>query len=247
MLEGSTNGERATPAPERRGPRHVAIICDGNARWAARRGLSVTAGHEAAADTALARVDDAARLGIDELTIYSFSTENWARPREEIDGLVRVFARRVRGETPRLAAAGVRMRFIGRREHVAPSLASAIEEAEAATAHNDRLRLFVAFDYGGRAEIVDAALGFSGSTEKEFRERLYAPEMHDPDVIVRTGGERRLSNYLLWQAAYAELVFREELWPDFDCAALEDALDEYAKRQRRFGQRIAAGKVEPCA
>ncbi len=219
--------------------RHVAIICDGNARWAEAHGLSVRAGHEAAADTVLARVEDAPRLGIEELTIYSFSTENWSRPSEEIDGLVDLLAQRVELETPRLHAEGLRMRFIGRRDGVAPALAEAMERAERLTEGNAGLKLFVAFNYGGRAEILDAARRFRGSTEQEFRELLYAPEMHDPDMIIRTGGERRLSNYLLWQAAYCELVFCDELWPDFTRQAFEDALAEFARRQRRFGGRAA--------
>jgi undecaprenyl diphosphate synthase len=220
---------------------YVAIICDGNARWAEANSLSVRAGHEAAADTVLARIDDATELGVEELTIYSFSTENWSRPSEEIDGLVDLLARRIERETPRLHEEGVRMRFIGRREGIAPSLVEAIERAEALTASNVGLKLFVAFNYGGRAEILDAARSFHGATEQEFRELLYAPEMHDPDVIIRTGGERRLSNYLLWQAAYAELVFCEELWPDFTRLAFEGALAEFPHRQRRFGGRAING------
>jgi undecaprenyl diphosphate synthase len=219
--------------------RCVAIICDGNARWAEANGLSVKAGHEAAAGTVLARIDDATELGVEELTIYSFSTENWSRPSEEIDGLVDLLARRIERGAPRLHGEGVRMRFIGRREGIAPSLVEAIERAEALTASNVGLRLFVAFNYGGRAEILDAARMFRGSTEQEFRELLYAPEMHDPDMIIRTGGERRLSNYLLWQAAYCELVFCDELWPDFTRQAFEAALAEFARRQRRFGGRAA--------
>lgn len=221
--------------------RYVAIICDGNARWAEASGLTVTAGHEAAADTVLARIDDAPRLGIEELTIYSFSTENWSRPSEEIDGLVYLLAERVERETPRLHAEGLKMRFIGRRDGGSRALAEAMKRAERLTASNTGLKLFVAFNYGGRAEILDAARSFRGSSEREFRDCLYAPEMHDPDVIIRTGGEQRLSNYLLWQAAYCELVFREELWPDFTHRAFEDALAEFARRQRRFGGRAIIG------
>jgi undecaprenyl diphosphate synthase len=217
--------------------RYVAIITDGNGRWARKRGLPVVAGHEAGADTVKARLRDAAELGIEELTVYSFSTENWARPAEEIEGLMRMFGERIDRETPELREEGVRMRFVGRRDGVAPDLVERMSWAEAETAANDRIALFVAFNYGGRAEIVDAARGFDGSSEEEFRDRLYAPEMHDPDLLIRTSGERRLSNYLLWQCAYSELVFRDELWPDFTRDAFEESLREFEARQRRFGAR----------
>lgn len=217
--------------------RYVAIITDGNGRWAQQRGLPVVEGHRAGADTVKARLRDAAELGIEELTVFSFSTENWARPREEVEGLMRMFGERIDAETPELDAEGVRMRFIGRREGVDANLVRRMEWAEETTAGNDRITLFVAFNYGGRAEILDAARGFEGGGEDEFRARLYAPEMHDPDLLIRTSGEQRLSNYLLWQCAYSELVFRDELWPDFDRAALEDCLGEYERRQRRFGAR----------
>jgi len=215
----------------------VAIITDGNGRWASRRGLPVLAGHEAGADTVKARLRDAAELGIEELTVYSFSTENWSRPAEEVSGLMHMFSRRIAQETPELDAEGVRMRFIGRREGIEPRLREQMGWAEDVTAANTRITLFVAFNYGGRAEIIDAARRFSGGNEEEFRNLLYAPEMHDPDLIIRTSGERRLSNYLLWQSAYSELVFRDELWPDFTRAALEESLAEFAERRRRFGGR----------
>jgi undecaprenyl diphosphate synthase len=215
----------------------VAIITDGNGRWAERRGLPVIEGHRAGADVVKERLRDAAELGIEELTVFSFSTENWSRSEEEVAGLMRMFGERIASETPELDEEGVRMRFVGRREGVAPELAQQMEWAEAETAGNQRITLFVAFNYGGRAEIVDAARSFTGETEDEFRRHLYAPEMHDPDLLIRTSGEQRISNYLLWQCAYSELVFREELWPDFDRAALEGALAEYETRQRRFGAR----------
>jgi undecaprenyl diphosphate synthase len=217
--------------------RYVAIITDGNGRWAQQRGLPVVEGHRAGADTVKARLRDAAELGIEELTVFSFSTENWSRPREEIEGLMRMFGERIDAETPELRSEGVRMRFVGRREGVAADLVERMSWAEAETAANDRIVLFVAFNYGGRAEIVDAARGFEGGSEEEFRRGLYAPEMHDPDLLIRTSGERRLSNYLLWQCAYSELVFRDELWPDFDREAFEDSLREFEARQRRFGTR----------
>jgi undecaprenyl diphosphate synthase len=218
-------------------PRYVAIITDGNGRWAQRRGLPVIEGHRAGADVVKARLRDAAELGIEELTVFSFSTENWTRPREEVEGLMRMFGERIASETPELDEEGVRMRFIGRREGVPAELVERMAWAEETTSANERISLFVAFNYGGRAEIVDAARTFQGDSEEEFRAHLYAPEMHDPDLLIRTSGEQRVSNYLLWQCAYSELVFRDELWPDFDRSAFEAALEEYASRQRRFGAR----------
>jgi undecaprenyl diphosphate synthase len=218
-------------------PRYVAIITDGNGRWAQQRDLPVVEGHKAGADVVKERLRDAAELGIEELTVYSFSTENWSRPAEEVEGLMRMFGERIASETPELKQEGVRMRFIGRREGVDPGLIEQMEWAEGETAGNERITLFVAFNYGGRAEILDAARSFQGGSEEEFRRHLYAPEMHDPDLLIRTSGEQRTSNYLLWQCAYSELVFRDELWPDFDRSALEACLGEYESRQRRFGSR----------
>ncbi len=218
-------------------PRYVAIITDGNGRWAQQRGLPVVEGHRAGADVVKERLRDAVELGIEELTVFSFSTENWTRPAEEVEGLMRMFGERIDLETPELHSEGVRMRFVGRREGVAPELVERMRRAEETTAGNDRISFFVAFNYGGRAEIVDAARSFQGGSEEEFRNHLYAPEMHDPDLLIRTSGERRISNYLLWQCAYSELIFRDELWPDFDRAAFEGSLREYETRQRRFGAR----------
>ena len=218
-------------------PKYVAIITDGNGRWAAERGLPAIEGHRAGADVVKARLRDAAELGIRELTVFSFSTENWQRPRAEVDGLMAMFAERIDRETPELDAEGVRMRFVGRRDAVADGLRERMRWAEERTAGNERITLFVAFNYGGRAEIVDAARSFEGSSEEEFRDHLYAPEMHDPDLLIRTSGEQRISNFLLWQTAYSELVFRDELWPDFSRDAFEAALAEYATRQRRYGGR----------
>jgi undecaprenyl diphosphate synthase len=215
----------------------VAIITDGNGRWARARGLPVNDGHSAGADTVKARLRDAAELGIEEFTVYSFSTENWSRPALEVQGLMDMFSDRIARETPELDREGVRMRFIGRRDGVDAKLAEQMEWAEGLTRANTRITMFVAFNYGGRAEILDAARRFQGTTEEEFRACLYAPEMHDPDLIIRTSGERRLSNYLLWQSAYSELVFRDELWPDFTRQALEESLAEFAERRRRFGGR----------
>jgi undecaprenyl diphosphate synthase len=215
----------------------VAIITDGNGRWAEQRGLPTVEGHRAGADTVKARLRDAVELGIEELTVFSFSTENWSRPPEEVSALMAMFGERIDAETPELDAEGVRMRFVGRRQGVAPDLVERMDWAEAKTAANERITLFIAFNYGGRAEIVDAAKGFEGGSEEELRRRLYAPEMHDPDLLIRTSGERRISNFLLWQCAYSELVFRDELWPDFSREALEQSLREFEERQRRFGAR----------
>jgi len=233
--------DRAAPGtdgqPDGPSAQYVAIITDGNGRWARAHGVSVNEGHSAGADTVKARLRDAAELGIKELTVYSFSTENWSRPAEEVNGLMEMFAQRIADETPELHDEGVRMRFIGRRGRISPELVERMTWAEQLTEHNSRISLFVAFDYGGRAEILDAARRFTGSTEEEFRGCLYAPDMHDPDLIIRTSGEQRLSNYLLWQSAYSELVFRPELWPDFTREALEQSLAEYTRRRRRFGGR----------
>jgi undecaprenyl diphosphate synthase len=217
--------------------RYVAIITDGNGRWAERRGVPTVEGHRAGADTVKARLRDAVELGVEELTVFSFSTENWSRPAAEVEALMRMFGERIDAETPELDEEGVRMRFVGRREGVSPELVERMRWAEETTAGNDRIALFVAFNYGGRAEIVDAASGFEGGSEEDFRRRLYAPEMHDPDLLIRTSGEQRISNYLLWQCAYSELVFREELWPDFSREAFEQCLDEFETRRRRFGAR----------
>jgi undecaprenyl diphosphate synthase len=217
--------------------RYVAIITDGNGRWARAHGMPVNDGHSAGADTVKARLRDAAELGIEELTVYSFSTENWSRPAAEVQGLMAMFSQRIASETPELHEEGVRMRFIGRRAGVSDQLVKQMDWAEALTASNERITLFVAFNYGGRAEILDAARRFTGSSEEEFRQCLYAPEMHDPELIIRTSGEQRLSNFLLWQAAYSEFISREELWPDFTRAAFEESLAEFAERRRRYGGR----------
>jgi undecaprenyl diphosphate synthase len=219
------------------GPRYVAIITDGNGRWAEGKGLPTLEGHRAGADIVKERLRDAARLGVDELTVFSFSTENWNRSEEEVSGLMRMFAERIRAETPELDEEGVRMRFVGRREGVSDELIELMDWAEETTAANERITLFVAFNYGGRAEIVDAARSFDGTTEEEFRTHLYAPEMHDPDLLIRTSGEQRISNYLLWQCAYSEFVFRDELWPDYTREAFEETLEEFERRRRRFGGR----------
>jgi undecaprenyl diphosphate synthase len=227
-LSASEDGGRA---------RYVAIITDGNGRWAQARDLPVAEGHRAGADVVKARLRDAVQFGIKELTVYSFSTENWSRSAEEVTALMRMFSERIIAETPELKAEGVRMRFVGRRDKIASALLEQMDWAEAETAGNDTITLFVAFNYGGRAEIVDAAARYEGGGEDAFRQLLYAPEMHDPDLVIRTSGEQRTSNFLLWQAAYSEWVFRDELWPDFTREAFEASLDEFEARTRRFGGR----------
>jgi undecaprenyl diphosphate synthase len=215
--------------------RYVAIITDGNGRWAERRGLPTLAGHEAGADVVKDRLRDAVELGVEELTVFSFSTENWSRPTEEVDGLMRMFGERIDRETPELHDEGVRIRFIGRRQGVDPDLVGRMRWAEELTKGNDRIAFFVAFNYGGRAEIVDAAASFTGSTDEEFRRHLYASEMHDPDLLIRTSGEMRVSNFLLWQIAYAEIWVTDTLWPDFRARHLIDAVLAFQKRERRYG------------
>jgi undecaprenyl diphosphate synthase len=235
-----TEGRASAGAADEAGgrARYVAIITDGNGRWAKQRGLPAVAGHEAGADIVKARLRDAVDLGIEELTVFSFSTENWSRSANEVTALMEMFGRRIDQETPELHDEGVRMRFIGRRAAPVPAdLIRRMEWAESVTRQNTRITLFVAFNYGGRAEIVDAARSFTGAADADFREHLYAPEMHDPDLIIRTSGEQRISNYLLWQGAYSELVFRDELWPDFSRRAFEQSLEEFAARRRRFGGR----------
>jgi undecaprenyl diphosphate synthase len=226
--------------------RYVAIITDGNGRWAEQRGLEPIEGHRAGADIVKARLRDAAELGIEELTVFSFSTENWTRPDEEVEGLMRMFGERIDSETPELHDEGVRMRFVGRREGVDPELVEKMDWAEGLTAGNERITMFVAFNYGGRAEIVDAArrvaeLAAAGRldpaklTEDRFRHFLDEPEIPDVDLFVRSSGEQRTSNFLLWQSAYAEMVFSDRLWPDFDRRDLWRAIETYAARDRRYG------------
>lgn len=218
-------------------PKTVAIIMDGNARWAEKRGLPVLEGHREGARTMKETVKSAVRLGIEELTVYAFSTENWSRPSAEVAGLMAMFAELILSETPELDEEGVRMRFIGRRDRVSEDLLAKMEWAEAETAANEGLRLYVAFDYGGRAEILEAAERYQGGGEEAFRGCLYAPEMGEPEVVIRTSGEQRLSNFLLWQTAYSELIFADVLWPDFSMADLERALAAFEARGRRFGAR----------
>ena len=217
--------------------RFVAIIMDGNGRWAQQRGLDVAEGHREGARALRRTVENAVDLGVEELTAYAFSTENWTRPTPEVEAIMELFGEMIQTQTPDLDEEGVRMKFVGRREGVDPGLLAQMDWAERETAENSRMTLFVAFNYGGRAEILDAAERYAGGGEEEFARHLYAPDMTDPELLIRTSGERRISNFLLWQCAYAELVFRDELWPDFTREAFEECLQEFASRQRRFGGR----------
>ncbi|MDQ8046143.1 MAG: polyprenyl diphosphate synthase [Solirubrobacteraceae bacterium] len=225
--------------PDSDGPRNVAIITDGNGRWASQRGLPPIAGHRAGADVVRDRMKDAVRLGVKQLTVYSFSTENWSRPADEVEGLLRLFAERIVEETPEMIESGIRMKFVGSRDGVPQKLLDRMDDAEVRTAEGDLMTLFVAFNYGARAEILRAAEQYTGGGEDAFRQLLHVPELEDPDLLIRTSGEQRLSNYLLWQCAYSEFVFRDELWPDFTREAFVECFDEYSRRQRRFGGRVA--------
>ena len=222
----------------------VAIILDGNARWAAARGLPVAEGHREGTRALRRTVEAAIELGIGAVVVYGFSTENWTRPPDEVDDLMEIFGETIDRELPDLARQGVRVRFLGRRDRAPEELQDKMAELEAATGTNDRLDLWIAFDYGGRAELADAAkrLVQAGIAPEEidedtFARALYEPDLPDPDLLIRTAGDQRISNFLLWQLAYAELVFLDTTWPDFGEADLRTALLEYATRERRFGGR----------
>ncbi len=235
------------PAPSPPDPgvaRNVAIIMDGNGRWAESRGVPVEAGHREGTRALRRTVESAIDLGVRSLAVYAFSTENWARPAGEVAQLMEILGETIDRELPDLAAQGVRTRFFGRRDRVPEAAREKMAALEAATADRDRLDLWIAFDYGGRAELVEAARQLVADgmrpddiDDDAFAARLSAPELPDPDLVIRTSGEKRLSNFLLWQSAYSELVFTETLWPDFGDADLRDALDQFARRQRRFGGR----------
>jgi undecaprenyl diphosphate synthase len=223
-------------------PAYVAIITDGNGRWASARGLTVDHGHRAGAENVRARLRDAVELGIRELTVYAFSTENWSRSPAEVKYLIDLIAEYIDRVTPELHAQNVRLQFIGERGGpVPPGLAKRMEWAEDLTAGNDRITLYVPFNYGGRAEIVHAARAFDGTTEEEFRNGLYAPEMHDPELLIRTGGDHRLSNYLMWQAAESQLYFTDELWPDFSRESFEAAIDSFRQQTARESRETLSG------
>lgn len=236
----------AAPPP----PAHVAIIMDGNGRWAQARGLPRLAGHRAGARAVRRTIEAALAHNVGWLTLYAFSSENWRRPRDEVSDLTALLRHYIKSEIAELAANGVRLRFIGEAGRFAPDIQASLAEAERMTAANTRLNLTIALSYGGRAEIIAAARLIAGAVasgeidpatldEAEFARRLFTASMPDPDLIIRTSGERRLSNFLLWQAAYAELIFLNVLWPDFGAAHFAEALADYAGRERRFGARPA--------
>jgi undecaprenyl diphosphate synthase len=222
----------------------VAIIMDGNGRWAAGHGVGVAEGHRAGSRALRPVVETAIDVGVESLAVYAFSTENWSRSVDEVAALMEIFGETIDRELEDLAAQGVRVRFVGRRDRAPDWLRGKMEGLEAATADRSRLQLWIAFDYGGRSELVDAArrLAESGLEPEEIDEAalaaaLYEPEMPDPDLVIRTSGERRISNFLLWQSAYAEYVFTDTLWPDFGPAEFRAAIEEYVRRRRRFGGR----------
>jgi len=235
-------------------PFHVAIIMDGNGRWARRRHLPVVAGHRAGTQ-AVRRVVEAARdAGIGQLTLYSFSTENWSRSRDEVDGLMRLHAEMIDSEVPTLHQNDCRVLFVGRRDRLDAELLRRMQWAEQLTTENKRMVLFIAFDYGGRREIADAVrsalkegVAPADLTEAHIASHLYSPVMRDPDLVIRTSGERRLSNFLLWQSAYSELYFSDRLWPDWGEAELLEAIADYGRRERRFGARAAGGALDEAA
>jgi undecaprenyl diphosphate synthase len=242
--------EAAQPAGGAGGivPMHVAIIMDGNGRWAAARGLPRIAGHRTGAQAVRRTIEAAIRHGVSWLTLYAFSSENWRRPLPEVLDLTGLLRQYLKSELAELRAQGVRLRFIGERTRFEPDLQEGLAAAERETAHNTRLNLTVALSYGGRAEIVDAArraaeavragrLDPAELTEAAFGSLLTTAGMPDPDLLLRTSGEQRLSNFLLWQAAYAELVFLDVLWPDFTEQHFAAALAEFGRRERRFGAR----------
>jgi undecaprenyl diphosphate synthase len=217
---------------------------DGNGRWAASRDLPVAEGHREGARALRRTVEAAIDLGVRSLAVYAFSTENWARPPDEVESIIELLDETIDRELPDLARQGVRTRFFGRRDRVPETLREKMAALEAETTANDRLHLWIAFDYGSRAELVEAVRQVVSDgvrpedvSEEIVTERLFAPELPDPDLVIRTSGEQRLSNFLLWQSAYAELVFTDTYWPDFGEDQLRAALEEYARRGRRFGAR----------
>ena len=227
-------------------PRHIAIIMDGNGRWAKLRGRPRTFGHSEGVEALRRTVEAAGELGVSYLTVFGFSTENWRRPTEEVNALFDLLRFYVARDLDKLTREGVRIRVIGERAGLQSDIAAIIADAEAKTAANSKLHLTIAFNYGGQDEIVRAARRFAadvaaGRAQPEtldvtgFQGYLDTADLPAPDLLVRTSGERRLSNFMLWQAAYAELVFVDILWPDFDKAALQSAVDEYRRRERRFG------------
>ena len=244
MRAGSTELSESGSSDGSAAARSVAIIMDGSGRWAAGRGLSVSEGHREGARALRRTVEAAIDLDVRSLAVYAFSTENWARPADEVESILELLDETIDRELPDLARQGVRTRFFGRRDRVPEALREKMAALEVETAPNDKLHLWIAFDYGGRGELVEAARSLvedgvrpQDVSEEALAARLSAPDLPDPDLVIRTSGEQRLSNFLLWQSAYAELVFTETYWPDFGEDELRAALDEYTRRGRRFGAR----------
>ncbi len=231
-----------TPLDRENLPRHVAIIMDGNGRWAKARWLPRAAGHRAGVAVLTPLLEAAGELGVEALTLYAFSTENWGRPETEVDSLMTLFLETAKGKVPELNERGARLRFMGRRGHLPEAVRTAIEEAENLTRTNDKLQVYIALNYGGRAEIVDAVrrmmedgLSPEQVDEATFASYLYAPEAPEVDLVIRTSGELRISNFLLWQIAYAEFYVTETLWPDFSPEEFRRAIASFAARSRRRG------------
>ena len=221
-------------------PHHLAIVMDGNGRWATRRFLPRLAGHRQGVESLRRCIKACLKRQVAVLTVFAFSSENWRRPQDEVSGLLDLLGKALVAEVPDLAGAGVRLYFVGERAGLSPALAARLAEAEAATAHNDRLIFNVCFNYGGRWDIAQAAARVAARgealTETAIDAALALAHVADPDLLIRTGGEQRISNFLLWQCAYSELYFSDRLWPEFDEAALDEALAAYASRERRFGK-----------
>ncbi|MBI2873367.1 MAG: isoprenyl transferase [Chloroflexi bacterium] len=241
-----TDSRASDSPPAQRIPRHVAVIMDGNGRWAYQRGLPRLEGHRAATENIRKVIHAFSRYPVEYLTLYAFSTENWGRPDPEVNGLMGLLGEVIGRETKNLHTENVRLRHLGRLEHLPRELRQAAEKALALTEHNTGLTLCVAFDYGGRAEILDAVRAIlrdgvspEAITEDIFRRYLYAADIPDPDLIIRTSGEQRLSNFLLWQSAYSEYYCTPTLWPDFDAAEVDRAIEAYQQRQRRFGRLVS--------
>jgi len=224
-------------------PHHIAIVMDGNGRWASKRFLPRVAGHKQGVDSLRRCVGACALRGVSVLTVFAFSSENWNRPEEEVSGLMELFALALAREVPKLKADGVRLYFVGDRSNLSPRVVAGIERSELETAANTRLILNVCFNYGGRWDIVQAAAKLSAQgvtvTEPELNKAMALAHVADPDLFIRTGGELRISNFLLWQSAYAEFYFSDKLWPEFDELELDVAIASYGQRERRFGKTSA--------
>ena len=235
-------------------PHHIAIVMDGNGRWATRRYLPRVAGHKKGVDALRACVRHCGERGVRVLTVFAFSSENWNRPPEEVSGLMELLAVALAREVPQLHAEGVRIHFVGNRAALSDKVRAGLQQAEAATASNQRLTFNICFNYGGRWDIAQAAASLAAKgepvTEASLDRAMALSHVPDPDLLIRTGGEQRISNFLLWQGAYSELYFSDKLWPDFDEAAIDAAIADYAGRERRFGktsEQVAPGKSKKVA